>query len=112
MGRELRIILNVRLNWCAYMAFPMAQWQRICLQEIQKTQVQSLGIGNGNPLLYSYLGNPMDRGSLVGYSPWGHKKLDTTEQLRTHTHLHTRMGYLAGQKTQTWLKAGFIPQPT
>ena len=56
-----------------YMAFPMTQWQRICLQEIQETQVQSLGIGNGNLLLYSYLGNPMDRGSLVGYSPWGHK---------------------------------------
>ena len=23
-----------------------------------------------------------------GYSPWGHKELDTTEQL-THTHIHT-----------------------
>ena len=27
--------------------------------------------GNGNPLQYSH------QGSLVGYSPWGHKKLDT-----------------------------------
>ena len=26
--------------------------------------------------------------SLVGYSPWGHKKLDTTEQLSTNTHMH------------------------
>ena len=26
--------------------------------------------------------------SLSGYSPWGHKKSDTTEQL-THTHTHT-----------------------
>ena len=25
--------------------------------------------------------------SLVGYSPWGRKQLDTTEQLRTHTHV-------------------------
>ena len=33
---------------------------------------------------YSCLENPMDR-SLVGYSPWGHKESDTTEQL-THTH--------------------------
>ena len=30
--------------------------------------------------------------SLVGYSPWGCKQLDMTEQLthtRTHTHTHT-----------------------
>ena len=26
--------------------------------------------------------------SLVGYSPWGHKESDTTEQL-THTHTYT-----------------------
>ena len=33
----------------------------------------------------------MERGSLVGYSSWGHKELDTTEQLSTHTHIHTQM---------------------
>ena len=38
------------------------------------------GEGHGNPLPYSCLGNPMDR-SLVGCSSWGHKELDTTEQL-------------------------------
>ena len=32
-----------------------------------------LGEGNGNPLQYSCLENPMDRRSLVGYSPWGFK---------------------------------------
>ena len=37
--------------------------------------------GNGNPLQYSCLGNPMDRGAWGGYSPWGHKQSDTTEQL-------------------------------
>ena len=37
------------------------------------------GGGNGNTLL----ANPMER-SLVGYSPWGHKELDTTEQLSMH----------------------------
>ena len=31
---------------------------------------RSVGGGNGNPLQYSCLGNPMDR-DLVGYSPWG-----------------------------------------
>ena len=27
---------------------------------------------------------------LVGYSPWGCKELDMTEQLSTHTHTHTQ----------------------
>ena len=30
------------------------------------------GEGNGNPLQYSWLGNPMDRGACQS-SPWGHK---------------------------------------
>ena len=33
------------------------------------------GEGNGNPLQYSCLGNPMDRRRLVGYSPWGLKRV-------------------------------------
>ena len=28
-----------------------------------------------------YLENPMDKRSLMGYSPWGHKESDMTEQL-------------------------------
>ena len=35
---------------------------------------RSSGEGNGNPLQYSYLGNPTDRGAWGGYSPWGHKE--------------------------------------
>ena len=35
--------------------------------------------GHGNPLQYSSLENPMDRWSLVGYSPLGHKESDMTE---------------------------------
>ena len=35
--------------------------------------------GNGNPLQYSYLENPTDRGAWWGYSPWGCKELDMTE---------------------------------
>ena len=57
---------------------------------MQESQVLSLGQEdplekeittklNGNPLQYSCLGNPMDRGA---YSPWGCKKSDTAE----HTH--------------------------
>jgi len=35
----------------------------------------SPGEENDNPPEYSCLGNPMDRKRLVGYSPWGHKKV-------------------------------------
>ena len=39
---------------------------------------RSLGERNGNPLQYSCLRNPMDRGAWLA-SPWGHKESDTTE---------------------------------
>ena len=39
---------------------------------------RSLGEGNGNPLQFSCLGNPMDRGAWVDYSPWAHKELNMT----------------------------------
>ena len=45
---------------------------------------RSPGEGNGNPLQYSCLENPMDGRSLVGYSPWDHKESDTTKQLHVH----------------------------
>ena len=37
------------------------------------------GEGNGHPLQYSCLENPMDGRSPVGYHPWGHEESDTTE---------------------------------
>ena len=37
------------------------------------------GEGNGNPLQYSCLENPMDRAGLVGCSLWGRTESDTTE---------------------------------
>ena len=42
---------------------------------------RSPGEGNGNPLQYSCLEKSYGQRSLVSYSPWGHKELDTTEQL-------------------------------
>ena len=42
---------------------------------------RSPGGGHGNTLQYFCLENPHRKRSLVGYSPWGHKELDTTEQL-------------------------------
>ena len=44
---------------------------------------RSPGGGHGNPLQYSCLENPHEQRSLVGYSPWGCKESDTTEQLTT-----------------------------
>ena len=42
---------------------------------------RSLGEGNGNPLQYSCLENPMDGGAWWATSPWGRKESDTTVQL-------------------------------
>ena len=58
------------------------------LPAMQETWVQfglgrSPGEGHGNPLQYSGLENPMDRGA---YSPWGCKEWDTTERLSLHIH--------------------------
>ena len=39
---------------------------------------RSPGEGNGNPLQYSCLGNPVN-GSLAGYSPWDRPESDPTE---------------------------------
>ena len=39
--------------------------------------------GHGIPLQYSCLENPHGQRSLVGYSPWGGKESDMTEQLST-----------------------------
>ena len=62
-----------------------------------ETLVQSLGWedpleeGMATHLLqYSCLENPHGQRSLAGYSPWGCKESDTTEQLSTHTHTHTQ----------------------
>ena len=44
---------------------------------------RSPGGGHGNPLQYSRQKNPHGQRSLVGYSPWGCKESDTTEQLST-----------------------------
>ena len=39
------------------------------------------GGGNGNPVQYSWLGKSHGQRNLADCSPWGHKELDTTEQL-------------------------------
>ena len=51
---------------------------------------RSPGEGNGNPLQHYCLENPMDKRSLVDYSPWDRKESDTTERLH-FTSLHFRI---------------------
>ena len=44
-----------------------------------------IGEGNGNPLQYSCLGNPVDT-SLKGYSSWGHKRVRHNLTNKQHDH--------------------------
>ena len=46
------------------------------------------GEGNGNPLQYSCLENPIDGGAWqAACSPWGHKESDTSERLYFHSQI-------------------------
>ena len=60
---------------------------------MQETQVsipglgRSPGEGNGNPLLYSCLGNPVRNGAWRAAVPRGHKELDTTKKLTLSYHI-------------------------
>ena len=58
---------------------------------------RSLGGGNGNPLQYS-----CGQRSLVGYSPWGHKESDTTEQLNNNSLLWLSLLKVEQQKARRW----------
>ena len=70
---------------------------------------RSLGGGNGNPLQYSCLENPIER-SVMGYSPWSHKELDTTEHTHTHTHTHTLQCSTAlGPNLEFRMRQKFLP---
>ena len=50
---------------------------------------KSSGVGNGNPLQYSCLGNLMDRGAWRAIVQMGCKESDMTEHEYTHIHTHT-----------------------
>ena len=69
--------------------------ERICLQW-GRTQLgisglgRSPGEGNGNPLHYSCLGNPMDRGAWCAMVHGVAKELDTTELL---IHMYIKLSF-------------------
>ena len=50
---------------------------------------RSPGERNGKPTPVVLSGKSHGQRSPAGYSPWGHKELNTTEQLGTHTHTNT-----------------------
>ena len=58
----------------------------------------SPGGGHGNPLLCSCLKNPHGQRSLTGYSPWGPKEWDTTEQVSTAQ----RFSFLRLKNERSW----------
>ena len=58
---------------------------------------RSPGEGNGSPLQYSHLENPM------GYGPRVHKELDTTEATKHMKHTHCCRGEKAFYPKNTWL---------
>ena len=74
---------------------------------MQETWVQSLGWedppggGHDNALQYSCLENPHGQRILVGYSSWGHKELDMTEQLSTAQHSQCRSHLFEQGKVNT-----------
>ena len=60
---------------------------------------RSPGGGHSNPLQYSRLENPHGQRSPAGYSPWGCKESDTTEQLTTQILLTVQMSLRACSAT-------------
>ena len=61
------------------------------MQETQKMQVQSLGQEDSlekEKATHSknLPGKSHGQSCLAGYNPWGHKEMDTTEQLSTEEH--------------------------
>ena len=61
---------------------PACQFRRLRVTGSIPGSGRSPGRGHGNPLQYSCLGNPMDRGAWWApgaWSPWGLRHLDVTE---------------------------------
>ena len=68
--------------------------------KMQETWVQCLGredpLEEGmttHSIQYACLENPHGKSSLEGYSPWGCKELDTTEQLSMHARANNNKNF-------------------
>ena len=67
---------------------------------------RSPGVGNGNPLQYSFLGNPMDRGACQATvhrvtESWIWRSVRARAHTHTHTHTHT-------QEEKQWISHSFV----
>ena len=70
------------------------------------------GEGNGNPLEYSCLENPMDRGARVGYSPRGRKESDMTEWLHfISLHFRAVLRHTCDINLETRIRSSCHPLP-
>ena len=81
-GSAVPGILQARtLEWVA-VSFS-STYTHYFIHKVNKDPLDSMGSypggGPGNPLQYSCLENPHGQRSLAGYSPWGCKELDPTE---------------------------------
>ena len=68
--------------------------------------VPSPGEGNGNPLQHYCLGNPMDRRSLVGYSPWGSQRVGHDLVTKQQHAIYTRGWKLSSVPVSLFLRNG------
>ena len=64
--------------------------------------VRSSGKGNGKPTPVLLPGESHGGRSLVGYSSWGHKELDTTERLHFHFHFGLFIFIMAFRSSYGW----------
>ena len=74
---------------------------------------RSPGEGSGNSLQYSCLENPYRQRSLVGYSPWGHRELETTGRLSRAQRVEgvPEHGGCAESRHRDWLPRCPSPPP-
>ena len=81
------IIMGKKVMMHAYRASQVALIVKESIWEFRETWGWSLG-WDWQPTPVVLPGKFHGQRSLAGYSPWGHKKLDTTEQLSTGTHIN------------------------
>ena len=89
LGVGVGLTLAISLSWRHLFMTGCGYWRcsnQCCLQCGRPGLGRSPGGGHGNPLQYSCLESSHGQRSLVGYSPWGCKESDMTEQLSTAQH--------------------------
>ena len=83
---------------------------------MQKTQVQSLGqedplgkeMATHSSVFENIHENPNGQRSLAGYSPWGRKESDMTEQINSNNKSTTSLGQLIGTELSRKFSTGIL----